>query len=352
VKRANTIAIIIVIAVAVGGGFWWHELHAAAAPPADEKSSAAEKPADAEKPAEGEKPAEAAEESHVSHDEQGNTVVSMSDDDQGDAGIVFGNPAAGQWSQEVKGYGRVLDPAPLAGLLNELVLAQAATNATAREWERQKTLSAQNNTSARALQAAEAAALHDQLAVQSVRDRLALAWGATLAGRDDLAGFVQSLAARQSVLVRVDLPGGEALAAPPAGARVVTLSGQTTQAKFLSPTADVDPQIQGQGFLFSIQPNTNALAPGQAVTVWLQIAGDPLTGVIVPPNAVVRVEGSGWVYVMNKGGESFTRRKIALDRPTDAGWFVTGTLKADDYIVVTGAQTLLSEELKAALSPD
>ena len=68
----------------------------------------------------------------------------MSDDDQGDAGIVFGNPAAGQWSQEVKGYGRVLDPAPLAGLLNELVLAQAATNATTREWERQKTLLAPN----------------------------------------------------------------------------------------------------------------------------------------------------------------------------------------------------------------
>jgi hypothetical protein len=54
----------------------------------------------------------------------------------------------------------------------------------------------------------------------------------------------------------------------------------------------------------------------------------------------------------DKGGEAFTRRKIALDRPTDNGWFVTGTLKADDYIVVTGAQTLLSEELKAALSPD
>jgi hypothetical protein len=77
-----------------------------------------------------------------------------------------------------------------------------------------------------------------------------------------------------------------------------------------------------------------------------------MTGVIIPRDAVVRLEGSGWVYQMNKGGESFTRRKIPLDRATDAGWFVTGSLKTDDYIVVTGAQTLLSEELKAALSPD
>jgi hypothetical protein len=344
VKRA--IILIIVIAVAVGGGLWWHQRHDAATPAAGK--SADDKPDEKA----GEKPADADEGSHVTHDEQGNTVVSMSDEDQGDAGIVFGNPAAGQWSQEVKGYGRALDPAPLAGLLNELILAQAATNATTREWERQKTLLAQTNTSPRALQAAEAAALRDQLAVQSVRDRLALAWGATLAGRSDLAEFVQLLASRQAVLLRVDLPGGESLAALPAGARVVTLSGKTAEAKFLSPTVDVDPQFQGQGLLFTIQPNTNALAPGQAVTVWMQVPGEPMTGVIVPGESVLRLEGAGWVYVMNKGGESFTRRKIALDRPTEAGWFVTEPLKADDYIVVKGAQTLLSEELKAALSPD
>jgi hypothetical protein len=265
---------------------------------------------------------------------------------------VFGNPAAGQWSQEVKGYGRVIDPAPLAGLLNELILAQAATNATTREWERQKTLLAQTNTSPRALQAAEAAALHDQLAVQSVRDRLAMGWGSVLAGKGDLAEFVQSLAARQAALVRVDLAAGESLADPPVGARVVALSGKTTVAKYVSPTTDVDPQIQGQGFLFSIQSNSISLAPGQALTVWLQVPGEPMAGVIVPSDSVLRLEGSGWVYMMNKGGESFTRRKIPLDRPTAAGWFVSGLIKTDDYIVVTGAQTLLSQELKAALSPD
>ena len=333
-KRA--IVLVIVIAAAIGGGVWWFQQHGApAAPPAD-------------------KPADAAQGTHVTHDEQGNTVVRMSDDDQGDAGIVFGNPVAGQWSQEVKGYGRVLDPAPLAGLDNELVSAQAAASATAQEWGRQKTLSAQTNTSARALQAAEAAAQHDQLAVQSVRDRLTLAWGAVLAGRNDLAGFVQLLTDRQAVLLRVDLPGGESLAAPPAGARVVTLSGKTTEAKYLSPVTEVDPLIQGQGFVFSIQPNEIYLAPGQAVTVWLQVPGEPLAGVIIPRDAVVRLEGAGWVYVMDKdkGGEGFTRRKIPLDRPTEGGWFVTGNVKVDDYVVVTGAQTLLSEELKAALSPD
>jgi hypothetical protein len=82
--------------------------------------------------------------------------------------------------------------------------------------------------------------------------------------------------------------------------------------------------IQGQGFVFSVQPNAISLAPGQAVTVWLQPPGEPLAGVIIPRDAVVRLEGAGWVYVMNKdkGGEAFTRKKIQLDRPTENGWFL------------------------------
>ncbi|MGA2557315.1 MAG: hypothetical protein ABSG04_13680, partial [Verrucomicrobiota bacterium] len=333
------ILIIVLIAAGIGGGVWWYLHQAPATPPAADK------------------PADAAEGTHVTHDEQGNTVISISDEDQSDAGIVLGHPTAGTWSREVKGYGRVVDPAPLAALVNELVSAQAAASATALEWARQRTLSAQSNTSARVFQAAEAAAQHDQLAIQSVRDRLTLAWGATLAGREDLTNFVKLLTARQAVLLRVDLPGGESLPTPPPGARVVTLSGRTTQAGFVSPVTEVDPLIQGQGFIFSIQPNELALAPGQAVTAWLQIPGDPLAGVIIPRDSVVRLEGAGWVYVMNKdkGGEAFTRKKIPLDRPTDNGWFVeaaAGGVKTDDYIVITGAQTLLSEELKASLSPD
>jgi len=184
------------------------------------------------------KPADADAAARVSHDEQGNAVIHMADDDQGDAGIVVANPLAGKWNQEVKAYGRVLDPAPLAALVNEMVTAQAALSATTQEWERQKTLSAQSNTSLRALQSAEAAARHDQLAMQSVRDRLLQAWGSTLAGRNDLADFARLLASREAALIRVDLPAGEMMAAPPSGARLVTLSDKTADAKYLSPAPD------------------------------------------------------------------------------------------------------------------
>jgi len=344
VKQA--IVLILAIAAAFGCGLWWSKIRPAATSATDASATNSAAAAD--------KPADAGEGTHVTHDEKGNAVISMSDDDQGDAGIVFGNPKEGQWNPETKGYGRVLDPAPLAELVNDLVSAQAAATASQLEWDRQKTLSGQTNTSARALQTAEAAARHDQLAVQALRDKLALAWGGTLAGKEDLAGLVKSLTAREAALVRVDLPAGETLETAPIGARLVALSGKAAKATYLCPVPDVDSQLQGQGFIFLVQPNDSALAQGQAVTAWLQTPGEPLAGVIIPRDSVVRQEGAGWVYVMNKdkGGEAFTRTKIPLDRPAENGWFVAGLLKPDDYIVVTGAQTLLSEELKAALSPD
>jgi hypothetical protein len=67
---------------------------------------------------------------------------------------------------------------------------------------------------------------------------------------------------------------------------------------------------------------------------------------------VVRTEGKGWVYVLNEGGEALTRKEIALDRPTETGWFVTRDITASDHVVVTGAQVLLSEELKASIKAD
>jgi hypothetical protein len=335
VKRI--ILTILITAAITGSGVWWYLHPGKTTVPSAEKAAAPDEDAGA---------------SGVSHDKQGNTVVKMDDDSQGDAGIVVANPKPGQWNPEVKGYGRVVDPAPLVVLVNDLASARAAAAASSLELDRQKILSAQSNTSVRAVQAAQAAVDHDQLAVQSARNSLALGWGTALANRDDLRAFIDSLVALQAGIVRVDLPVGEALLTPPAQARVVTLSGQTAEAKFLSPVAAVDPQMQGQGFIFVIETKALALASGQAVTAFLQTPGDPLAGVIIPRDSVVRAEGAGWIYVLNKGGESFTRRKIQLDRATGDGWFVAGDIKPEDFLVVTGAQTLRSEELKSALSAD
>jgi hypothetical protein len=288
----------------------------------------------------------------ITHDTNGNVVIAMTDDMQGDAGIVVSKAAAGQWSPEVRGYGRVMDPAPLAALANELSTDEAAYAVSKQELQRLKALSEQANASARALENAQAAALRDQLAIQSVQDRLELSWGNVSGGQSNLTAFVNSLITRKQVLLRIDLPAGQILEASPTGARVVTLSDNTAEAKFLAPAPTIDPQLQGQGFIFSVEPNTLLLASGQAVTGYLTVPGQPISGVVIPRDAIVRTEGAAWVYVMNVGGESFTRKQIPLDRPTDTGWFVSSGITPQDYVVTGGAQTLLSEELKGALKPD
>ena len=92
-------------------------------------------------------------------------------------------------SPELKGYGKVLDPAPLAALVTELASAQAAYTASSNELARLKTLEGQGNASARALQTAEAAAQRDHLAVQSARERLTLSWGKAVADQTGPAGL-------------------------------------------------------------------------------------------------------------------------------------------------------------------
>ncbi len=66
----------------------------------------------------------------------------------------------------------------------------------------------------------------------------------------DLPALVQSLVTLEAALVRVDLPVGETLKAPPTGARMTTLSGQSAEAEFLELAPNVAPQMQGRGIPF------------------------------------------------------------------------------------------------------
>jgi hypothetical protein len=328
--------LLILIGAVIGGGIVFMKMRSGG--PA---TAAGEKP-------EEEKPGA----TRVSRDEKGNVVVAMNDETQGNIGLKVEKPAAAQWQPELKGYGQVLDPVPLAAILTELDSARAAWMASSNELARLKILAAQGNTSPRALQTAEAAAQHDELAVQSARDRLVLSWGKAVADRNDLPAFVQSLASQDTSLVRIDLSAGEAIKSPPGGARIVTVSGNSVDAEFLGAASGVDPQMQGRGFIFLAKNAGSPLLSGEAVTGFLKVPGDALDGVNIPRDAVVRTEGSGWVYVLNEGGEAFTRVPVPLDRPTEAGWFVAKVVTATNNVVIIGAQTLLSEELKASLSSD
>ena len=106
----------------------------------------------------------------------------------------------------------------------------------------------------------------------------------------------------------------------------------------------VDPQTQGQGFLFLVGGEPSGFSPNAAVTAYLKIPGDSLKGVMIPSSAVVRYQGKAWVYVQT-GDKEFTRREIPLDHPGASGWFVSSGVTDKDRVVASGTQTILSEEL-------
>jgi hypothetical protein len=299
----------------------------------------------AAEPAKGEKSAEAP--SRVKRGANGEVIVTLDAATQQVMGLETATLETAQLSPEIKGYGRVLDSSALASQVAELITAQAAGEASQAELKRVKSLAAQNNASERSLQAAVAAAVRDQAQVESARLRLLANWGSAMAERQDLSGFVHSLGSLSNALVEVDVPPGQPLTNSPTGARLLILSdySQPISAQYLGQMPVVDSQMQARGFLFLVSPNPLRLAPGAAVSGFVSMPGEPVTGVLVPRNAVVRFNGTAWVYLQT-GAETFQRTEIALDRPLENGWFLRDKLKPQDKVVSVGAQQLLSEERK------
>jgi hypothetical protein len=286
------------------------------------------------------------EESFLQHDPNGQAAVKLDQGAQTRMGLKVALLAAAQAPSEVKAFGRVLDPTPLVALVAERALAQTTLQASTKEYERVKTLFSQDrNASARALETAEAAMNKDQITVESVQLRLLAGWGKEITSRADLPAFVASLAARQTALIRVDVPLGEHPKAPPVSGRVspVSIEENVIEAQILGPAPTTDPQAQGEGYL--LLAKTDTLAPGAALAAWLAVPGQVRSGVMVPRDAVLRHEGETFVYLQGIS-DVFQRKAVVLEHPVGDGWFVDQGLKPQEKVVVVGAQDLLSEELK------
>ena len=304
--------------------------------------------AEREREREREKPVAAP--TRVSSGANGEIIVTLDTATQKRIGLAVAPLSGAEHRGTRQGFARVLDAASLTSLLNELALARTSMDASEKELARTKVLAVQADVSEKTRIAAETAAARDRLTVQAAEDKLALAFGRELAGRADLPQLARSLASLEAALVRVDLPAGESLATPPAKARFFAPASEAGQfdAEFIGPATSVGPEFQGQAFLYLATQTKRRLAPGANLTAVLELPGDASAGVDIPRAAVVRSEGRGWAFVQT-GDDTFTRREVALTRPTNDGWFVAEVFKPGENVVVTGAQVLLSEVGKAAI---
>jgi hypothetical protein len=153
------------------------------------------------------------------------------------------------------------------------------------------------------------------------------------------------------LLARIYLPPG--IHVDPVSATIAAAGQEedTIPAERVALSSSIDPKYQGQVFVFRLTPRKPTLRPGQAVTAHIPMPGATERGVLIPSRAVVRFQGQSWVYVKAESTEFF-RRAVSLEHEAKGGWLSASGFRPGERVVVTGAQTLLSEEMKSQLEPD
>lgn len=293
--------------------------------------------------------------SRVVSQEEGTAVV-FDEDTQKRADIAITPVRQTTRRGEIEALATVLTLQELIDLRNSYVMtksqldrASAAAEASRREYDRIKALHDDDrNASDRMLEAAQAVRESDEAAPRAAKEALETVergarqkWGATLASAvvND-APLFRRLAEQREVLLRVAVPAGTGITTTPANVRIDAGDGAIRSGKLISPSPTADPRIQGPTF-FYVAP-IDGLLPGTTLTTYLSTANEQ-TGSIVPNDAVVWWQGKAWFYVQS-APDRFVRRELAGAMPVEQGWFVPG-LEAVG-VVVRGAQTLLSEELR------
>ncbi|MFO1460093.1 MAG: hypothetical protein U1G08_11865 [Verrucomicrobiota bacterium] len=267
-------------------------------------------------------------------------------------GLVVESVATTNVPFVVRGDARVLDPAPLLQVWNEVALNRIAFENSRLEWERLRTLFTTGQiATARDLETAEAAMKRNEVLIRDAEMRLNGLPGVNLVTRPNFPDLGRKLSQFETVLVRIEFPVGHRWTAPPASFFLTPLNAPELDipGEWLGPAPSTDPQTQGSAFLALVR--TNGLPPGTALIARAISPEPPRTGAFVPSGAVVRHEGDAFIY-RKTGPEQFERVAVVLDQPVPGGWLVTSGIANGQPIVVTGAQVLLSNELKSRGAED
>jgi hypothetical protein len=294
--------------------------------------------------------------------ENGRAVVRVSAESQAASGIRVAPLRAAQNESSVQVYGSVVDVNSLLELRGQYLAAvgerraiRATVDATRIEFQRaQKLYQDDRNISEQALrsvesrlQVAQAQLVSADAAVSVLADTLRSSWGPVVgewATQSDSASL-QALFERRSRLVRLvfphELPRSAAL--PRIFIAPVSFGDQQVEARFISESNQGSAVLPGKTYFYLVEGSE--LRAGTRVVASVTTGGEKRDGIVVPNIAVVWHAGKAWVYV-KQDAETFARYEISVANELHDGWFQSGVLEAGDEVVVSGAQLLLSEELK------
>lgn len=295
------------------------------------------------------------------------TRVSLSEQRQLLAGIQTAPLEPMELEDESRAYGKVLDIQDLLALraryraaLSELSIAEAQFKVARSSHERIAHLHRESIIPTRDLIQAEAQLASEQARcagfrrnLQEVREEALQSWGGELFRQaiERESPLVHGLLERSRVLLLVSLPAGASKLEP--GSRIrVSPSGdrqQAREAEWVSSAPRTDESTQGETWFFAA--TAPGLRSGMRLDVWLPGTDRRRRGVFLPASAVIWHEGRPWAFVKLNASD-FVRRPIAAHRDIGRGWFVEDGFEPGSAIVVSGGQTLLSEQLRQQIPSD
>jgi hypothetical protein len=282
-----------------------------------------------------------------------------------------------QYETALRVYGSVVDIEPLLEMRGRYLAASAerraldsALSAARADYRRAEVLYQDDrNISEQALRDAESryrvaqARLDAAQSMQSaLGDSLRTAWGPVVSEWATAAQPVPlgELRSRRSVLVQLvfpyDLP--RSAARPQLLLAPVTARENAAEARFVSAAPRVSAALPGNTYFYLVRGAD--LRVGARVVARVATDSAMVDGVIVPNTAVVWHAGKSWVY-RKRDAETFGRYEISTASELGDGWFQatapetgsdeaalpqSASLVPGDEVVISGAQLLLSEELK------
>ncbi|MEO8163865.1 MAG: hypothetical protein ABI619_00580 [Betaproteobacteria bacterium] len=294
--------------------------------------------------------------------EAGRAVVRLSAQSQKAAGIALHTLTSTKREAAVEAYGIVANLQPLAELRGRYLVAaaearaaRASLAAAESEYRRMEALFRDDrNVSEQAMQAAQGryrAEVSRQTAAdqaaESVRDAIRGAWGEAVAAWavDPDSPIMRKLLQQAAFLIQLVVPQdmprsavrGKITLAP-------TLARErASTARFVGNSPQIDPAFPGETYFYLVEGD--GFRSGMRVAARIGKGGAPMSGVIVPSAAVVWHAGKAWAYVKHDE-DSFARFEVSTAAELDGGWFNASGFEPGDEVVVSGAQLMLSEELK------
>lgn len=245
---------------------------------------------------------------------------------------------------------------------SDIRAARAALNRSSAELQRLQALYADDRNVSKsavetmaAQQQADSAKLQlAQSAANSALDAVRLTWGREIGALlldGDRTQLIKRLSQREEILLQVGFGNALNGQAPPPQIRVTASGdGQGQPASLVGSAIQTDPQLGAATYFYRTQPGE--LRAGARLQVVLD---SEASGVLVPFDAIVWHAGKAWAYVLEgngKRGTQFERRLVSTRDEVGGGWINSKNFKAGDQVVSSGAQLLLSEELRKSAVDD